>query len=98
MALCSFLIENQVSLILIHESGHALAMKRLNIPFGPMVFVPFLGAAVEMRKRPKDAWEEALVALGGPVLGSLGSLAFAGVAHATCSPLMFALAESTLAS
>mmetsp|Transcript_24240 Transcript_24240/g.57575 ORF Transcript_24240/g.57575 Transcript_24240/m.57575 type:complete len:324 (+) Transcript_24240:98-1069(+) len=82
-----------VSLILIHESGHALAMKRLNIPFGPMVFVPFLGAAVEMRKRPKDAWEEALVAFGGPVLGSAGAFAFAGFAHATSSPLMFALAD-----
>lgn len=82
-----------VSLILIHESGHALAMKRLGIPFGPMVFVPFLGAAVEMRKRPKDAWEEALVAFGGPVLGSAGALAFAGVAHATSSPLLFALAD-----
>ena len=68
-------------------------MKRLHIPFGPMVFVPFLGAAVEMRKRPKDAWEEALVAFGGPVLGSAGALAFAGVAHATSSPLMFALAD-----
>lgn len=78
---------------MIHEAGHALAMKRLNIPFGPMVFVPFLGAAVEMRKRPKDAWEEALVAFGGPVLGSAGAFAFAGFAHATSSPLMFALAD-----
>lgn len=46
------------SLILIHESGHALVMKKLNIPFSPMVFVPFMGAAVAMRKRPKDAYEE----------------------------------------
>jgi len=46
------------SLILIHESGHALVMKKLGIPFSPMVFVPFMGAAVAMRKRPKDAYEE----------------------------------------
>ena len=46
------------SLILIHESGHALVMRKLRIPFSPMVFVPFMGAAVAMRKRPKDAYEE----------------------------------------
>lgn len=81
------------SLILIHESGHALMMKKLGIPFSPMVFIPFMGAAVAMRKRPKDAYEEALVAFGGPVLGSVGALGFAGVAHMQGSPLMFALAD-----
>lgn len=81
------------SLILIHESGHALTMKKLGIPFSPMVFIPFMGAAVAMRKRPKDAYEEALVAFGGPVLGSVGALGFAGVAHMQGSPLMFALAD-----
>ena len=81
------------SLILIHESGHALTMKKLGIPFSPMVFIPFMGAAVAMRKRPKDAYEEALVAFGGPVLGSIGALGFAGAAHLQSSPLLFALAD-----
>lgn len=81
------------SLILIHESGHALVMKKLGIPFSPMVFVPFMGAAVAMKQRPKDAYEEALVAFGGPVLGSVGALGFAGAAHAMDSPLLFALAD-----
>lgn len=81
------------SLILIHESGHALVMKKLRIPFSPMVFIPFMGAAVAMRKRPKDAYEEALVAFGGPVLGSVGALGFAGAAHVMDSPLLFALAD-----
>ena len=80
------------SLILIHESGHALVMKKLGIPFSPMVFIPFMGAAVAMRQRPKDAYEEALVAFGGPVLGSVGALGVAGAAHAMDSPLLFALA------
>ena len=35
----------------------------------------------------------ALVAFGGPVLGSVGALGFAGAAHAMDSPLMFALAD-----
>ena len=70
-----------------------LTMKKLNIPFSPMVFIPFMGAAVAMRKRPKDAYEEALVAFGGPVLGSVGALGFAGAAHVMDSQLMFALAD-----
>lgn len=81
------------SLILIHESGHALMMRHLGIPFSPMVFIPFMGAAVAMRERPKDAYEEALVAFGGPVLGSMGALGVAGVAHVTDSHLMYALAD-----
>ena len=68
-------------------------MKKLGIPFSPMVFIPFMGAAVAMRKRPKDAYEEALVAFGGPVLGSVGAWGFAGTAHAADSHLMFALAN-----
>lgn len=81
------------SLILIHESGHALVMRQLGIPFSPMVFIPFMGAAVAMRKRPKDAYEEAIVAFGGPVLGSVGALGFAGVAHMTDSQLLYALSD-----
>ncbi|KAL7531240.1 hypothetical protein ACHAWF_003683 [Thalassiosira exigua] len=81
------------SLILIHESGHALVMKHLGIPFSPMVFVPFMGAAVAMKERPKDAYEEALVAFGGPVLGSAGALGCAAAAHGTDSALLFALAD-----
>jgi Zn-dependent protease len=80
-------------LILVHESGHAVAMKKLGIPFSPMVFIPFMGAAVAMKKRPKDAYEEALVAFGGPVLGGLGALGFSGAAHVVDSPLLFALAD-----
>lgn len=81
------------SLILVHESGHAVAMKKLGIPFSPMVFIPFMGAAVAMKKRPKDAYEEALVAFGGPVLGGIGALGFSGAAHVVDSPLLFALAD-----
>ena len=29
--------------ILLHESGHALALMRYGVPFQPMVFVPFMG-------------------------------------------------------
>ena len=34
-----------------------------------------------------------MVAFGGPVLGSVGALGFAGAAHVMDSPLLFALAD-----
>lgn len=82
-----------VGLILTHETGHALVMHSRGIPFTPMVFVPFVGAAVAMKRNPHDAWEEALVAFGGPVLGSLGAGVVAMGAQMTDSQLLYALAD-----
>lgn len=63
-----------VSLIFIHELGHGLAMRALGVPAGPMTFIPFFGAVIEMRGRPVSSYHDALIALGGPVLGSVGTL------------------------
>jgi len=83
-----------VSLIAVHESGHAAVMRYYGIPFSPMVFVPFVGAAVQMERSAADAYEEAVVALGGPVLGGAAAIAtgFAGVA--LDSQLLVALADA----
>lgn len=82
-----------VGLLLIHESGHALAMHQLGLPFGPMLFVPFLGASVTMKKLPRDAYQEALVAFGGPALGTLGAFGTSIAAGAMDSQLLYALAD-----
>ena len=82
-----------VGLMLTHESGHVLAMRHYGIPFSPMVFIPFVGATVAMNKMPRDAWEDAMVALGGPVLGSAGAAVVAVGAQVTQSQLLFALAD-----
>lgn len=82
-----------VGLILVHETGHALVMRNRGIPFSPMVFVPFMGAMISMNRRPRDAWEDAMVAFGGPVLGSAGAAVVAVGAQLTDSQLMFALAD-----
>mmetsp|Transcript_2828 Transcript_2828/g.5512 ORF Transcript_2828/g.5512 Transcript_2828/m.5512 type:complete len:400 (-) Transcript_2828:96-1295(-) len=82
-----------VGLITVHECGHALVMHQRGIPFSPMVFVPFMGAAVVMNRGPRDAWEDAVVGYGGPALGSLGAGAVAIGAHMTDSQLLYALAD-----
>jgi len=82
-----------VGLIFIHETGHALVMLQRGIPFSPMVFVPFMGAAIAMKEQPRNAYEDALVAFGGPVLGSLGAAGVAVAAAQTQSQLLYALAD-----
>ena len=46
-----------------------------------------------MQRQPRDAWEDAVVGIGGPALGSLGAGAVAIGAHATDSQLLYALAD-----
>jgi len=82
-----------VGLTLVHESGHALVMRHLGIPFSPMVFMPFLGAAVTMKKTPRDAYDEALVAFGGPYLGTAGAVGVSAAAVLTDSQLLYAVAD-----
>ena len=82
-----------VGLILVHEIGHAAVLHARGLPFSPMVFVPFVGAFIATKKLPRDAWEDALIALGGPVLGGLGAGAVSLAGHATGSQLLIALAD-----
>ncbi|CAD7949703.1 unnamed protein product [Amoebophrya sp. A120] len=82
-----------ISLIFVHEMGHALMMRYLKVPVGPMVFLPFMGAAVEMRDQPKNATHEALIGIAGPVLGSLAAVAPFLYGLQTGSQLAFALAH-----
>ena len=63
-----------VLLLLIHEMGHVLQLRREGIKATAPMFIPFLGALVAMKELPKDAAAEARVGLAGPVLGSLGAL------------------------
>ena len=82
-----------VGLILVHEIGHAAVMHARGVPFSPMVFIPFMGAVIATKELPRDAWEDALIAFGGPVLGSLGAGAVGLAGHATNSQLLITLAD-----
>jgi Zn-dependent protease len=83
-----------VLLIFVHELGHAIAMRQQGIPGGAPVFIPFLGAFIAMRGKPKNAWVEAVVGIGGPLLGTAGAMAVLVAAFATGYPLLFALAST----
>lgn len=64
-----------LALIAVHESGHMLFAKYERLPVTAPIFLGFLGAVIGMKSPPKDARQEAVVAIGGPVVGSLGALA-----------------------
>jgi Zn-dependent protease len=83
-----------VLLIFVHELGHALVMQQQGIRAGAPVFIPFVGAVIAMRSIPRNAYVEALVGIGGPILGSVGALVCLVVAWVSGSLLWYALAST----
>jgi Zn-dependent protease len=71
-----------IVLLFVHEMGHVLEAKRQGLPVSAPVFIPFLGAMILLKQMPQDAWNEAKVAIAGPLVGSAGAAGFwiAGVA------------------
>jgi Zn-dependent protease len=62
-----------VVLLLVHEMGHVIALRREGIKASAPMFIPFLGAVVSARSLGDNALAEARVGLAGPVLGSIGA-------------------------
>jgi Zn-dependent protease len=81
-----------VLLLLVHEYGHVLQLRREGVPASAPLFIPFLGAVVGMKRLPDDAAAEARVGLAGPVLGSVGCLVPLGLHLATGDEFWQALA------
>ena len=83
-----------VLLIFVHECGHLLAARRIGLKVGAPVFIPFMGALIALKEAPPNAWIEAQVGIGGPLLGTAGAAACDGLYLATGNPLFRALAFS----
>ena len=81
-----------VFLLLIHELGHVLELRRQGVPASAPLFIPFLGAVVGMKQMPHNVWKEAQVALAGPVVGSLAAFGLWAAGEALDSELLIALA------
>jgi Zn-dependent protease len=63
-----------VLLLLIHEMGHVLQLRREGVEASAPMFIPFLGAVISAKSMGDDAAAEARVGLAGPILGSLAAL------------------------
>src|SRR6202045_3730295 len=64
-----------VLLMFVHECGHLIVARKFGLPVSAPVFIPFMGAFILLKDQPRNAWMEACVGIGGPMLGSLGALA-----------------------
>jgi Zn-dependent protease len=81
-----------VLLLFVHELGHVAVAKYQGLPVSAPVFIPFMGALILMKEMPQNAWKEAQIALGGPILGSLGAAACWAAGASMDSDLLMALA------
>jgi Zn-dependent protease len=81
-----------VVLLLIHEMGHVIALRREGVKASTPMFIPFLGAVISARTLGKNALAEARVGLAGPILGSIGAAVCIVVWQLTGSDLWRALA------
>jgi Zn-dependent protease len=81
-----------VLLLLVHEMGHVIQLRREGLEASAPMFIPFMGAVIWAKSLGNNALAEARVGLAGPILGSLGAAALIPVADATGNDLFTALA------
>jgi Zn-dependent protease len=77
-----------VVLMLVHEMGHVLAMWYFRLSASPPIFIPFIGALINMREAPPNALVESIVGMGGPMLGTIGALACYALAMTVHNPML----------
>jgi Zn-dependent protease len=67
-----------VVMILVHEMGHVVEIRRQGMAASAPLFIPFVGAAIFQRSHPTDALKQAQIGIAGPLAGTLGAtVAFA---------------------
>ena len=80
-----------VLLLLVHETGHLIVAKKFGLNVGAPVFIPFMGAFIALKEAPRNAWMEACVGIGGPLLGSAGALVCHAMGEFFAAPIFLAL-------
>src|SRR3989475_4451496 len=64
-----------VVMILVHEMGHVVEIRRQGMQATAPIFIPFLGAAIFQRSHPTDALKQAQIGIAGPIAGTIGATA-----------------------
>jgi Zn-dependent protease len=82
-------------LILIHEMGHFIDIKRRGLPAEMPVFLPGLGAYVRWQALGVPLETRAAISLAGPLAGLFAALACAALWWQTGNPLWAALARAS---
>jgi Zn-dependent protease len=62
-----------VAMILVHEMGHVVEIRRQGMTATAPIFIPFFGAAIFQRSHPTDALHQAEIGIAGPLAGTAGA-------------------------
>jgi Zn-dependent protease len=81
-----------VLLLLLHELGHVIQLRREGVEASAPMFIPFMGAVIAAKSMGDNAAAEARVGLAGPILGSIAALVPLGLWLATGDDFWRALA------
>src|SRR5436305_3557190 len=64
-----------VVMILVHEMGHVVEIRRQGMQATAPIFIPFLGAAIFQRSHPTTALKQAQIGIAGPTAGTTAAAA-----------------------
>lgn len=81
--------------ILIHELGHVVAAWAYRVPVSAPMFIPGMGAMIWSKHPAPSATAEAVIAIAGPIAGTVAGLVCWAVFAVTGSPLFLGLAHVT---
>src|ERR1039458_6639296 len=81
-----------VVLLLLHEMGHVIQLRREGVQASAPMFVPFMGAVIAAKTLGENALAEARVGLAGPIMGTLASAAVIPLYFLTHNNIFLALA------
>lgn len=75
-----------------HEYGHIREARRVGVPTGRMLFIPFLGGVAPMLSSFPSRWAEVTVTLAGPLFGFVMALLLLEIGWAFDSPWLLVAA------
>lgn len=81
-----------LALLIVHEAGHALAMRSVGLPVQGIYFVPFMGGVAVSAAPHRSEGERGFVALMGPGFSLFTTALFLAAAHVTGEALFHQLA------
>jgi Zn-dependent protease len=81
-----------VLLIFVHEMGHVFVAWRQGLPISAPIFIPGMGAVILAKAESKSAWDQAVMGIGGPILGSVGAVVCWWIYATTQNELFLGLA------
>ena len=85
-----------IALLFLHEMGHYVAARRRGLDVGAPTFIPFVGAWIALKELPHDVETEAYVAMGGPLVGTVGAVLCYLLGRSTDSSVLIAIAYAGL--